>query len=116
MKNQVHEPQIKPTTMKKIHRMNNQQRQKQKVTRKTILIFCAALLTCLTIGLTVFLHLTQVDITEASARFEILIPDQEFTNEKSIPAPVIIQQPAPNSTTVFTRRAKELPAKPVAVQ
>ncbi len=102
--------------MKKIKRPNNQQRQRQKISRKTVIILCASSIACMVIGLTIFFNLTQVDETKAMNNNVILMPDQFFTNEKTIAAPVIAKRPAANANTIFIKQAKELPERSITAE
>jgi len=98
--------------MKKSNGPHNRQRQRQKLSRRTLFIVCAFSLSCIVIGLTIFFNLSHVDRTSASPSNVILIEDQTFTIEKTMDAPVLSPQRTANAQTVFAKKAKPLHVTP----
>jgi hypothetical protein len=96
-----------PNHMKKPKRQK--QRQRQKASRKTLILICAASASCMIIGLTIFFNLSHLHRTNATGSNVLIVSDQVFTNEKSIPAPVIERHVPVNSNSIFARQAKALP-------
>ena len=96
--------------MKKSNSPQAKQRQRQKVSRKTIIIICAFSLSCIVIGLTVFFNISHVDQSNATTANLTIVDEQSFTNEKTVEAPVIIPRQVVNKNTVFAKKAKMLPA------
>ena len=85
------------------------QRQRQKVSRKTIVLICAAAVSCMMIGTTLFFYMTHVDVSKAASSNVFIVGDQEFTTEKNISAPVTVSRPGVNSNTVFVKHLKQVP-------
>src|SRR6267154_1933215 len=92
--------------MKKSNNPQTKQRQRQKVSRKIIIIIGACSLLFIVIGLTIFFNISHVDQTDASDNHLIIDDEQTFTIEKTIEAPVIAQRPTMNSNTVFAKKVK----------
>jgi len=90
--------------MKKFNRQ--QRRQRQKITRRSIVILCAATVTCLIIGITIFIHLSNVNESKAANSNLYMVPDQEFITEKSIETPVVTKHPERNPNTINARQLK----------
>ena len=92
---------------KKNRSHQNKQTQRQKVSRRTVVLILATSLSCLVIGLTLFFNLSHVDRTKAATYNVRLVTEQVFTNEKSIEAPMIDPQPS-DANTIWVKQAKPL--------
>jgi hypothetical protein len=86
-----------------------QQRTRQKLSRKKIIIIGLITLNCAIISLVVFFNMTNVKESKASDITIRMMTDQEFTTEKSIAIPVITPGPVADSKTVFIKQKKVLP-------
>ena len=95
--------------MKKHNRQ--QRRQRQKMTLKTIMVLCASVVSFIIIGITIFIHMSNVSETKASGTNQYIVPDQEFITQKSIEAPVIVRHQAVNSNTIYARPLKTTDGK-----
>ncbi|MCX6292484.1 MAG: hypothetical protein NT126_12075 [Bacteroidetes bacterium] len=84
------------------------QRQRQKLSRRTTIILVASAMTCMVIGLTIFFNLSRVDQSKATNLNVIMVSDQVFTTEKSIPAPEINPQASVNPNAMHVKQAKPL--------
>jgi hypothetical protein len=95
---------------KKTHSTRLQQRMRQKMTwRKMILI--VSCLTCLNIGLVVFMNLFYTDKTKAgnSNAVKIYVVDEPvYLDSKTIETPVVKQMPVSDEHTLYMRKAKVL--------
>jgi len=89
--------------------MHHRNRQKQKPSRRTIVIVMASFTTCIVIGLAVFFHLLRVDKSAAATK-EVFINEQEFTVDMALPAPVVSGGVGGSSgaNTQLIRKAKEI--------
>jgi hypothetical protein len=96
--------------MKKSNSPQAKQRQRQKMSRKTIIIICACSFACIVGGLTIFFNVVHVDNTKATPSSLIIIEEQSFTTEKTLEAPVMVQRPAANSNAVLVKKAKAIQA------
>jgi hypothetical protein len=94
--------------MKKSNSPHAKQRQRQKVSRKTIIIICALSFLCMVAGLTIFFNISHVDHIKATPATLIIVEDQVFTTDKTLEAPVVAQHPSTNSNTVFAKKAKNI--------
>jgi len=93
---------------RKKNRSHNKQTQRQKISRRTIVVIASAFLSCLVIGLTIIFNMSHVDRTKAATYNVRLAMDQVFTNEKSISAPEINVQPG-SAKTIWVKQLKPLP-------
>jgi len=97
--------------LKRIH-----QRQRQKTSRRTLVIIGAVALVLLVSGLTVFFSISHVEHTKAvdqNERINILIvPEQNFTTELEIAAPEMAEQTVP-ANTVLAKKTKAIPASEI---
>ena len=91
---------------------HTRQHQRQRVSRKKVIIICAISASCLIICTTLFFNLIHPDPTKATGNetdINILItPEETLVNEKSIPAPVLARHVISNSNTISAKRAKIL--------
>jgi len=94
---------------KKIKHPHHKQRQRQRTSQKRILIAATALLSIVAIILVIYFNISQVKEMDASAVHITLVSDQQFTTEKSLPAPVILQRHPASASTIFIRQVKALP-------
>src|SRR5437016_5888330 len=87
-------------------RQETRLRQRQKLSGRTIVFMLASFMACIIIGLTIFFNLSRVEKSSAAPKEE-MVGEQEFTTEKSLPAPVIISQ-AGDGNVQLIRKAKEI--------
>jgi hypothetical protein len=92
--------------MKKSNSPQAKQRQRQKMSRKTIIIISACSFACIVGGLTIFFNVVHVDNTKATPSSLIIVEEQSFTTDKTLQAPAVIQRPAANSNAVFAKKAR----------
>src|SRR6185436_19394812 len=91
-------------------RIKTSGRQRQKLSRRTIIILAASGILLLTGGLTLFFNLTQVDRSTAKSTQgftgEYMISEQVFITDKSIPEPILRTELPPGPDILQTRPIK----------
>lgn len=98
-------------------RIQHRFRLRQKLSRRTIIILAASFVTCLTIGITIFINMTRVDSSMADDRSEgvatyILEEDVPVT-DMTLPAPVVKERPLIGTNTQLMRPVKTASVVPV---
>ena len=87
-----------------------QQRQRQKMTRKTIIILAAGCMTCMVIILTIFFNMSHVDQSMADNHNGPVsiytVVDEEPIIVKTLDAPVVKQMPLIGPNTQLVRNMK----------
>lgn len=86
------------------------QSQKQKLSRRKIIILSASCVGLICIGLTLFFNLSRQEDSKASgiqqAVGRVELEEPAYTDSKSVPVPMIRQLPVTDGQTVFARKAK----------
>ncbi len=86
------------------------QRQRQKMSRKTVIVIAASCMICMVIGLTIFFNMSHVDKSMAdnhSGAVNIFtIVDEEPVVIKTLDAPVVKQMPVIGPNTQLVRSVK----------
>ena len=87
-----------------------QQRQRQKMSRRTVVVIAASCMTCMVIGLTIFFNMSRVDKSMADNHNGTVtmytVTDEEPVIVKTLEAPVVKQMPVIGSTTQLVRSVK----------
>jgi hypothetical protein len=91
---------------KKFNGPQNKQRQRQKISRKTIVIISAFTMACIVIGFTLFFHMSHVNPSSAATPNLIIVEEQTFTTEKTVDAPLLKSQPQAAPNTLFAKKIK----------
>lgn len=105
--------------MKKTSRIRNRTRQRQKMSRRTVILIAASCFVMMGVGLTVFFNLTQVDQTRAKEGHTynvIMVPDVKLVNEKVISAPFLDPRLSNDPNAIYIRQVKVLPVDAKSVQ
>lgn len=98
---------------KPLRRIHFRTRQRQRMSRKTIILATASCFALMGIGLTFFMNLASNQDSRAQTGETInviIVQDLQVVNAKSIAAPILANRPASNSRTIFIREAKPLSA------
>ena len=98
--------------MKKIN-IRLRSRQRQRVSRRTILILSTSCFLLVSIGITLYLNFSRVDEMSAKddTHFQVLIaPEFQPVNEKSLSAPLVDNRLSTNPNAIYIRKAKPLQA------
>lgn len=90
---------------KKNNRIKHRARQRQRLSRKTILILTASGIACMSIALTVFLNTSRVEKSMAAVSIYI-VPDEKPVVEMTLETPVIRQLPAIGPNTIMAKAVK----------
>ena len=90
---------------KKNKKISPRGRQKQKLNRKIVLVIAATGIACLGIVLTIIISTSRIDKSMAAESI-YLVPEQVPVVEKTLDAPVIIDQPHIGPNTILVRALK----------
>gem|GEM_PF-4968567 len=90
---------------KKNNRIQKKMRQRQRQTRKMVIILTACFATCMSIALTVFFHSGNVEESQAAVSIYTVV-DETPVVEKTLEAPLLRQGPAIGPNTILVRAVK----------
>ncbi len=90
---------------KKNNRLKHRTRQRQRMSRKTILILTASSIACMSIALTIFLSTSRVEKSMAAVSIYV-VPDENPVVEMILDAPVIRQLPVIGPNTIIVKTLK----------
>lgn len=96
---------IRKPMNKKNNKLQHRNKQRQKLSRKTILIITASSLACMSIALTIFFNTVKVEKSMAAVSI-YLVTDEIPVVEKTLDAPVIMQFPTIGPNTILVRAVK----------
>ena|SRR6185295_10194868 len=85
--------------------------QRQKLSRRQIIIISAACIAFMCIGITIFINLSDVKSSKASVNHAVSVyevGEPAYIDSKEIDAPVVIEMPVTDAHTVFVQKAKAL--------
>lgn len=88
-------------------------RTRQRMSRRMVIILSASSVAAIAIVMTFFFNFSNTESTHAqvgAAPNVLMVPDQQFTDEKSLAAPFIDNRLNAGPTTVMVRAAKPLGA------
>ena len=99
-------------------RLHARTRQRQKLSRRTVIIIAASCMTCLVIGFTIFFNMSHVEKTMAKQGppvKEYIMEEQNYTDAMTLPAPVIVKRPTINGSTQMMKPVKEIMEQQVSI-
>ncbi|MCX6276039.1 MAG: hypothetical protein NTV09_12620 [Bacteroidetes bacterium] len=96
---------IRNPMQKKNNRLKHRTRQRQRLSRKTILILTASSIACMSIALTIFLNTSRVEKSMAAVSVYV-VPDEKPVVEMTLDAPVIRQLPVIGPNTILVKALK----------
>ena len=94
-------------------RLTRKTRQRQKISRRMIVVIACSFLLIGAIGIIISINLADVRQSKAGQNAGdkpvVIIADQEFTTEKSLEEPILNQEEIPEGA-IITRKVKPIPA------
>ncbi|MCX6276037.1 MAG: hypothetical protein NTV09_12610 [Bacteroidetes bacterium] len=95
---------------KKQSRIRHHARQRQKMSRRTVMVIAASCMTCAIVGLTIFFNMSRVDKSMADTRNQpvkiLMIEDEEPVTVKNQPVAIVKPTQIIDANTQIVRSPK----------